>query len=175
MKNTISYRIADFLKHYPPFSNLLIPQLETLSEEVSIIYKERGHIIFKINESAHSQFYVVHKGAVALWNHNEKVVLDICDEGDIFGLRPLMAHENYRLTAKTEEETILYAIPIGIFKPYIKENRTVADFLVESFASNTRNPYDKSNRGQLLGEAVTSQTNTGHRFLDLQPVIIPKT
>ncbi len=170
MKNTISYRIADFLKRYPPFSNLLGVQLETLSEEVSIIYKEKGHTIFSIDESAHPQFYVVHKGAVALWNLAEKSVLDICDEGDIFGLRPLMANENYRLTAKTEEETILYAIPIEKFKPYIRENRRVADFLVESFASNTRNPYDKSNRGQLLGDVVPSSTNHSNQLLDLQPV-----
>ena len=42
MKNTISFRIADFLQRYPPFSNLLKGQLELLSEEVTIIYKEKG-------------------------------------------------------------------------------------------------------------------------------------
>lgn len=170
MKNTISFRIADFLKRYPPFSNLLKAQLENLSEEVSIVYKEKGTTVFSIDEAAHQQFYVVHKGAVALWNQDEKTVLDICDEGDIFGLRPLMANENYRLNAKTEEETILYAVPIQIFKPYIKENRRVADFLVESFASNTRNPYDKSNRGQLLGDSIQPGTGNSTQLLDLQPV-----
>jgi CBS domain-containing protein len=174
MKNTISYRIADFLKRYPPFSNLLKAQLESLSEEVSIVYKEKNHTVFTIDESAHHQFYVVHKGAVALWNKDEKAVLDICDEGDIFGLRPLMANENYRLTAKTEEETILYAIPIENFRPFIKENRRVADFLVESFASNTRNPYDKSNRGQLLGESSQSTVSSNNQLLDLQPVDFSK-
>ena len=116
---------------------------------------------------------MVHKGAVALWKEEEKLVLDICDEGDIFGLRPLMANEQYRLTAKTEEETILYAIPIEEFRPYSKENRRVADFLVESFASNTRNPYDKSNRGQLLGDALV-QTGAKTELLDLQPVEFSK-
>ena len=174
MKNTISFRIADFLKRYPPFSNLSDVQLETLSEEVTIVYKEKDSTVFGIDESAHHQFYVVHKGAVALWNRDEKSVLDICDEGDIFGLRPLMANENYRLTAKTEEETILYAIPIDKFRPYIKENIRVADFLVESFASNTRNPYDNSNRGQLLGESKQSDTRGETQLLDLQPVEFSK-
>ena len=174
MKNTISERVADFLKAYPPFSNLLKAQLEKLSQEVTIIYKEKDSFVFKVDESAHIQFYVVHKGAVALWNKEEKAVLDICDEGDIFGLRPLMANENYRLTAKSEEETILYAIPIEKFKPYIKENRRVADFLVESFASNTRNPYDKSNRGQLLGDSFQSKTGNSSPLLDLQLVEFSK-
>lgn len=175
MKNTISFRIADFLKRYPPFSNLLKKQLESLSEEVSIVYKEKNTAVFAINEAAHHQFYVVHKGAVALWNSDEKSILDVCDEGDIFGLRPLMANENYRLTAKTEEESILYAIPIEKFRPYIKENRRVADFLVESFASNTRNPYDKSNRGQLLGDSASSSATTTNQLLDLQPVEFSRT
>ena len=95
--------------------------------------------------------------------------MDICDEGDIFGLRPLMANENYRLTAKAQEETILYAIPLRKFKPYIKENERVADFLVESFASNTRNPYDKSNRGQLLGDSL-ELNSSNNQLLDLQTV-----
>ncbi|WP_422859699.1 DUF294 nucleotidyltransferase-like domain-containing protein [Flagellimonas sp. S174] len=170
MKNTISKRIADFLKTFPPFSNLMKKQLDTLSEEVTIIYKEKNSFVFNVGESAHHQFYVVHKGAIALWDKEEKTVLDICDEGDIFGLRPLMAHENYRLTAKSEEETILYAIPIEKFRPYIKENRRVADFLVESFASNTRNPYDKTNRGQLLGDALQSNSKNNTPLLDLQLV-----
>ncbi len=174
MKNTISYRIADFLKNYPPFSSLSETELETLSEEISITYKEKDSTVFRIDEPAHQQFYVVHKGAVALWSKDEKSILDICDEGDIFGLRPLMANENYRLTAKTEEETILYAIPIAIFRPYTKENRTVADFLVESFASNTRNPYDKSNRGQLLGDTMEASSNRKNQLLDLQPVDFSK-
>ena len=170
MKNTISERIADFLKAFPPFSSLVKEQLGTLSEEVTIIYKEKNSFVFSVGESAHHQFYVVHKGAVALWDKEEKTVLDICDEGDIFGLRPLMANENYRLSAKCEEETILYAIPIEKFKPYIKENKTVADFLVESFASNTRNPYDKIKRGQLLGDAEHSKSKNNTPLLDLQLV-----
>jgi len=174
MKNTISYRIADFLKRYPPFSNLLKNELESLSEEVSIVYKEKNHTVFTIDEPAHNQFYVVHKGAVALWNRDKNAVMDICDEGDIFGLRPLMANENYRLTAKTEEETILYAIPIDKFRPYIQENLKVADFLVESFASNTRNPYDKSNRGQLLDESTEQKVDDTNQLFDFQPIDFSK-
>ena len=41
MKNTISQRVADFLKNYPPFSFLNLREINTLSEEVSIIYKEK--------------------------------------------------------------------------------------------------------------------------------------
>lgn len=147
MKNTISERVADFLKNYPPFSALESGQLETLSYEVTIVHKENNSIIFSEKEAPHDCFYVVHKGAVALTKKGSTQILDICDEGDIFGLRPLLAHENYKLEAKAHEETILYAIPIKEFKPLALQNHRVGDFLIESFASNTRNPYSQKHRG----------------------------
>ena len=170
-KNTISARIADFLKKYPPFYSLEEEELQALSWEVVVIYKEKNQRVFEEGEAPHSHFYVVHKGAVALSLTNDEQVVDICDEGDIFGLRPLMANENYRLKAVAQEESILYALPIEVFKPYAKQNQAVSDFLVESFASNTRNPYSQSYKGQLLGDAVKLSENTAaSKLLDLQAV-----
>ncbi len=171
MRNTISFRIADFLRHYPPFSSLATHELEAFSEEITILYKEKDAVVFDVDDPPHPHFYVVHKGAVALWNTQEDVVLDICDEGDIFGLRPLMANETYKLTAKAEEESILYAIPIERFRPFASKNQRISDFLVESFASNTRNPYSKDHKGQLLGDTIRFNPDTaGARLLDLQAV-----
>ncbi|WP_418499179.1 DUF294 nucleotidyltransferase-like domain-containing protein [Flagellimonas sp.] len=172
MKNTISERVADFLKNYPPFSALESGQLETLSYEVTIVHKENNSIIFSEKEAPHDCFYVVHKGAVALTKKGSTQILDICDEGDIFGLRPLLAHENYKLEAKAHEETILYAIPIKEFKPLALQNHRVGDFLIESFASNTRNPYSQKHRGKLYGITTASGDGGGTetKLLDLQPV-----
>lgn len=171
MKNTISHRVADFLKNFPPFSFLYQKDIEVISEQISIIYKEKDSVIFAENEETHSSFYVVHKGAVALRTSLENDILDMCDEGDIFGLRPLIANENYKMEARTHEESILYAIPIAIFKPYALENRAVGNFLIESFASNTHNPYSKSHSGKLYGETMDLEgLDTGRKLLDLQPV-----
>lgn len=171
MKNTISHRVADFLKNFPPFNFLHQKDIETLSEQVSIIYKEKDSIVFAENEETHNCFYVVHKGAVTLRNSFKNDILDMCDEGDIFGLRPLIANENYMMEARTHEESILYAIPIAIFKPYALENRAVGNFLIESFASNTRNPYSKSHSGKLYGETLGSETlDIDKNLLDIQPV-----
>ncbi|KIA86347.1 DUF294 nucleotidyltransferase-like domain-containing protein [Flavobacterium sp. AED] len=171
MKNTISHRVADFLKNFPPFNFLHQKDIETLSEQISIIYKEKDSLVFAENEETHNCFYVVHKGAVTLRNSQENDVLDRCDEGDIFGLRPLIANENYQMEARTYEESILYAVPISIFKPYALENRAIGNFLIESFASNTRNPYSKSHSGKLYGETIGSETlDIDKNLLDIQPV-----
>ncbi|QDW20835.1 DUF294 nucleotidyltransferase-like domain-containing protein [Flavobacterium sp. KBS0721] len=171
MKNTISHRVADFLKGFPPFSFLHQKDLEKLSEQISIVYKDKDAVIFAENEKTHDSFYVVHKGAVALKKNQKNAVLDMCDEGDIFGLRPLLAQENYIMEAVAYEETILYAIPIAVFKPYALENRTVGNFLIESYASNTRNPYSDIHKDKLYGDDLVHENHHAERdSFDLQPI-----
>lgn len=171
MQNTISDRIADFIKKFPPFSYLPLEEIQAFAPEITIVYKEKNAVVFERDSQPHDYFYVVHKGAIGLIRKEDGIVLDICDEGDIFGLRPLMANEHYRLEAKAQEESILYAIPIALFKPIVKQNVEVGSFLVESFASNTRNPYSNTHKGQLLGDtAQFNPNNSGSRLLDVQQV-----
>ncbi|MFK5971954.1 MAG: DUF294 nucleotidyltransferase-like domain-containing protein [Flavobacteriaceae bacterium] len=174
MKNIISERVADFLKNYPPFTVIEEEALQLLAQQVTIVYKEKNSTVFAEDETPHTFFYIVHKGAITLRRLTNNEIIDICDEGDIFGLRPLLANENYKLEAKAHEESILYAIPIDIFRPYAKGNEEVSDFLIESFASNTRNPYSKSHKGKLLGNEFTETINPEVKLLDLQPVSYSK-
>jgi CBS domain-containing protein len=156
MKNSIAERIADFLQKHPPFCNLSLLDLITISKECQVLHLEKKQVIFNVNDEAHSFFYVVKDGAVALSviYDEEQVLIDECDEGDILGLRPFFAKDAYLMTAEASEESLLYAIPIAVFKPYIFENVEVSSFLLESFASNTRNPHDKENKGKLISENV---------------------
>ena len=106
MKNLISERVADFIKNFPPFNILDTKSLYLLAEQVLIVYKEKNSIIFTVDENPHSYFYLVHKGAVTLNNLTTNTIIDYCDEGDVFGLRPLIANENYKLEARAHEESI---------------------------------------------------------------------
>lgn len=171
MKNTIAERIADFLKRFPPFDLLKPHQLLEIAQQVKVIYKQKGEYVFQQGTQGHELFYVVHKGAVAIEKtENDQVrTLDKCDEGDAFGLRPLFANEHYKISAIVEEESVLYAIPIEIFKPLIKRNYRVGQFLIESFASNTRNPYSREHRGKLYTEEEDQEEITPELF-ELQPV-----
>ncbi|MGB5356480.1 MAG: DUF294 nucleotidyltransferase-like domain-containing protein [Eudoraea sp.] len=171
MKNTISSRVADFLKNYPPFNEMHENDLLKLSSQIRILYQEKGSVIFNEGEKAHKDFYVVHKGAVDLRKTETNAIIDLCDEGDIFGLRPLMANEDYKLEAKAFEESILYAIPIDVFKPFTKTYEELGDFLIESFASNTRNPYAQGDYGKLLSSnGGLTHSETRGSSIDLQPI-----
>jgi CBS domain-containing protein len=60
------------------------------------------------------------------------------------------------MEAMAKEECVLYAIPFEAFKELLLNNKMVMDFLLESFASNTRNPKASESKGKLLSSNYNS-------------------
>src|SRR5690606_4118230 len=144
MKNSIAERIVDFLKGFPPFNLLKEKHLLEIASDVNIIYLEKGDVLYAKDEHYHEYFYIVRKGGISLYHHDtdgNKHMVNINDAGDIFGVRPLINKENYKLTAIANEESIVYAIPIDIFQSVTKNNVKVYKYLITSFASNAYDPY----------------------------------
>ena len=155
--NTIAEHIADFLKEYPPFNHLTFQELSEIATSIRVVNLEKHKVLFQINDVLHDSFYVVASGVINLSviADAEETLLNKCHEGDIFGLRPFFAKNNYMMTAKAREESIIYAIPIATFRPFVANNSEVLNFLLESFATNTRNPKDKENlNGKLISDNV---------------------
>ena len=155
--NTIAEHIADFLKEYQPFDNLTFQELSEIASSIRVVNLEKHKTLFQIDDSLHDSFYVVASGVINLSviADAEETLLNKCHEGDIFGLRPFFAKNNYMMTAKAREESIVYAIPIATFRPFVANNSEVLDFLLESFASNSNNYKDKENlRGKLISDNV---------------------
>jgi CBS domain-containing protein len=171
MKNSLAVRISDFLKNHPPFDCIPVEELHEISFQCTVVYLEKGKYIFKIGDQPHSMFYMVKEGAIGLSISSDvdEKLIDICGEGDILGLRPFFAKNNYLMNAHAREESLLYGIPIHQFRPYVSKYQTVLDFLLESFASNTRNPLDKNNKGKLISENVIYDLQTAEIQL-FQPI-----
>ena len=117
MKNTIAERIYDFLKNYPPFDLLAGEKLMAVCREIQVRHVEAGQRIFQQGDQPHQVFYVLREGDIGLWKEleNESILLDVCDEGDVFGLRPLLQSDSYRMTAKARAESLIYEIEIEHF------------------------------------------------------------
>lgn len=169
MKNTIAERIYDFLNDYPPFNLISKETLFEIAKNVEIQYFEKDTIIFSQNDNPHEHFYIINQGSVRLYRfvNDEKQNLDICDEGDLFGLRPLIMKENYVMGAAANEEVILYGIPINDFYSIIQNYPKVSQFLIASFATNTRDPYSDKHKGKLFANESTVQ-NTQNNFAETQ-------
>lgn len=153
--NTIAEHIADFLKEYEPFKNLTFQELSDIATNIRVINLEKHAVLFQNNDILHDSFYVVASGVINLTTiaDAEETIINKCHEGDIFGLRPFFAKNNYMMTAKAREETIVYAIPIAVFRPFVANNSDVLNFLLESFATNSRHTKDSvSSNGKLISD-----------------------
>ncbi len=158
MKNSIAERIADFLNGYPPFNMLSNKTLLQIATEVTITYLEKGDTIFEKDDAWHDNFYIVRDGAINLYysNGDVKDIMNIHDTGDVFGLRPLITKEPYKLTATANEESIVYAIPIAVFQSVTDYNTQIQKYLITAFASNAYDPYSAEVAGKIFVDYLPS-------------------
>lgn len=154
--NTIAEHIADFLKEYAPFDQLTFQELSEIAVNIRVLNLEKNKTLFQINDPLHDCFYMVNSGLINLYAiaDAEETILSKCHEGAIFGLRPFFAKNNYMMTAKAREESIVYAIPIAVFRPFVANNAAVLDFLLENFAANSH----QTKTSQNLGKSIISDT-----------------
>lgn len=162
MSNAIAYRIADFLKDFEPFNFLSYNELVVIAQSMRVLNLDKNKTLFQINDALHDSFYVVANGIIQLMvvSDAEEMLLNKCHAGDIFGLRPFFAKNNYQMTAKAKDDCIVYAIPIAVFKPYVSKNQAVLDFLLESFATNSKNQSDKMAKGLITDSIAFSENQS---------------
>lgn len=152
MENTIAQRIKDFIKEYPPFNLIEKNDLRWIAERVVVKYYLPGQSVFTQGDPPGEFIYMVREGAIHLYRSEgeKELLLDECDEGDVFGIRPLLAKEAYATTAKAEEESIIYAINIEGFEKFAEANPSIMLYLARSFAASARSKYDGQVKGKLF-------------------------
>ena len=155
MNNSLALRITEFLKSYTPFSDLSFDDLYAISLSINVLSLEKNETLFKIGDSIHDKFYVVASGLVhiSLITDAEETLIDKPVAGEVFGLRPFFAKNNYSTTAKAVQDSIIYAIPVADFKPIIANNTKILDFLLQSFASSTSDPAEN------MGSSFSGENN----------------
>lgn len=159
--NSIAERIADFLVNYAPFSELTFDELTKVATDIRVFNLEKNQILFQINDHLHDCFYVVANGIINLSviSDAEETLLNKCHSGDILGLRPFFAKNNYMMTAKAREESLVYAIPIATFRPFVANNSEVLDFLLQSFASTAPGNNNQNSKRKLINDSVQYTDN----------------
>lgn len=167
MDNVIPLRIADFLKNYPPFHLVDPTSLGQLAESISVKYCPVGDAVFRQGEQPGKLVYVVREGAVNLYHEHDLV--DQCDEGELFGLRPLLAEDAYALSAIAQEESLLYAIPADIFKDIADKFPEVWKFIASNFASGRQYLSPSATKGKILPHQPTASM-TAFQLLEIQSI-----
>ena len=141
MPNQVTYRVYDFLKEIPPFSYLDRDALLRVAARVEVRYQPPGTVVFRPGEPPRDRFFVVKEGVVELYSEDadgNELLVERCGEQDIFGIRPLLAKDNYVFLARATEESLLYAINSEGFRAIIPSYPRVLEYLATSMAGSSR-------------------------------------
>ncbi|MEM8568761.1 MAG: DUF294 nucleotidyltransferase-like domain-containing protein [Bacteroidota bacterium] len=136
MSNLIASRIADFLKLYPPFDGIQPEDLDKISGGVVVKYFTTDDFVFHQGDEKSELLYIVKEGVVHLERQEKDQVtlVDICDEGDLFGVRAMLTGKPYVFHARCIEECLIYGVPISLFKPLLEKQSSVALFFASGLA-----------------------------------------
>jgi len=135
--NSIVDRVADFLRKHPPFDRMAADRLARLAQGVSIRYLKPGTLLFAQGDAGSGEVHVLRQGSLELRQQEGALdrLADLCDEGEVIGVRALLAEQPYLTSARAAEECIVYSIPGKLFKQVLDEEPAAATFFAAGFAA----------------------------------------
>ena len=163
MSNVIPERILSFIKEFPPFSFLAEAQLLDLAQKVTVRYCPPKTTLFAAGDPTQGHVYLIREGAINLFDGNQLV--DTCDEGDLLGVRPLLAGRPHLLTARVQEETLVYIIPAAVFTEQMAEHPSVTLYLARLVAEDTQRRFGTRSGADLLNDPTEKREE--HAFTDM--------
>lgn len=135
--NAIVDRVADFLRRHPPFDRIGAERLGALAAAISIRYLKPGEQLFKEGDTGTGEVYLLRQGSLELRQRegaNDRLA-DLCDEGEVIGVRALLAEQPYLTSAVAAEECIVYCIPGILLRQVLEAEPTAATFFAAGFAA----------------------------------------
>ncbi|GAB4419017.1 MAG: DUF294 nucleotidyltransferase-like domain-containing protein [Bacteroidia bacterium] len=137
LAHSLVTRTADFLRQYPPFTYLPREELDALALQVKIRFFTTDDIVFRQGDPFGEVVYVLHKGRVEVIQETDGSAfpIDMCEVGDMFGVKTMLSRQPYLATAQAREDTLLYTIPSEVFIPLMERYPKVAVFFASGYAA----------------------------------------
>ncbi len=130
--------VANRLSRHAPFDRLQPGLLDSIARGIRIRYLEPNEVIFDEGQDPVDEFYVVVKGEIAVTQlvEGKQVLIDVCDDGDIFGVRALLADRKYAARAQAKDDTLLYVLTRAHLDELLQRDPRVAMFFAADFAAD---------------------------------------
>jgi len=114
---SISYRVADTLKQYPPFQSMEEADLLALTARGRVKFHEADEYILWENAAHGPYVFFIQQGTVSLWETTPEgeQLRDIRGVGDMLGLTRYNGSETSGYSAKAASEVVIYALPATDF------------------------------------------------------------
>ncbi len=127
----ISYRVADFLKKYPPFNAIEDADLLVLAARGKVRFYEPFEYILWQGEPHRHHVFVIQQGTVSLWDDagGRSTLRDVRGDGDMLGIEryndaPRCAH-----TVRSDSDVVIYSFPESDFAEFILKYPHAAQYV----------------------------------------------
>jgi CBS domain-containing protein len=111
--STISYRVAEFLKKYPPFQGMDDGDVLALAGSGRVRFHERNEHILSQGEGHKHHVFVIQQGVVSLWADTNGVLelRDVRGPGDLLGVERFNGVPASLHSARAATDVVSYALP----------------------------------------------------------------
>lgn len=145
--------ILNYLRRFPPFTELPDDALKELAQHVEVGYFKAGTQLLEYNQSI-SDLYVIRSGAVETYNRNGDL-FNRLSEGGFFGEAGLLRKGRVRYPVSTLEDTLIYFVPGALFNRLYDEFDAFADAVeVEAHRRVNQAIKEQENRNESLTATV---------------------
>jgi CBS domain-containing protein len=134
--SSIYYRVADFLKGFPPFSFIGEEDLLRLAGSGRVKFQESDGYVYWQGGAPGRFVFVIQQGTVELIDETARIhtLRDVLGEGDILGAERLAGKNAYLYSAKTTSDVILYALLADEFQALAEMYPRFARYLASNFS-----------------------------------------
>ena len=111
--STISYRVADFLRKYPPFQAMDDADVLALAGRGRVRFHERHEHILSQGERHRDHVFVIQQGVVSLWSEVNGAfeLRDVRGPGDLIGVEQFNDAPASLHSARAATDVVIYALP----------------------------------------------------------------
>ena len=128
---TISYRVADFLKKYPPFQAMDDGDVLALAGHGRVRFHERNEHILSQGESHKHQVFVIQQGVVSLWSEVDGTfeLRDVRGPGDLLGVERFNGAPACLHSARAATDVVIYALPADDLETLLDKYSSARQFV----------------------------------------------
>jgi CBS domain-containing protein len=121
--SAITYRVADFLKAYPPFQAMDTSDLLALAGNGRVRFYQANEYLLWQGEPHKSHVFVIQQGTVSLWDEagGQATLRDVRGAGDMLGLERYAEGHACRHTAMSESDVVVYTFPASDFDALVEK------------------------------------------------------
>lgn len=157
--------IFDFLRRYPPFSELPEDAVRQVALAVDVRYYKAATRIVEFGDEA-TAWHVVRSGAVEVYRRSGELYNRLT-EGGYFGEFGLLHRKRVRFPAKALEDTLLYLIPEPVFIELFEHHERFADLVEVEDRTRLRQVVSRrEDANQLMSATIDSLIGRAPVMLD---------